>query len=225
MISPSDFGLESHPLSEVTSCTSNENASIVLHLLSPSEANLSSEPLKEPLVLDPETLLYNQSQDQTSSSTSTSISNLSEEEESSSKPSTSHNLPPIPTGVNLRSLADYTLLQSSALLYVGGYVRNLKEGVEFSRISMRSGSARRSIEKFGSLSRLGVKEKEEEERRRKEEEKRKEFMQRKQEEIRRRKRTESGVGGINGVIGDNGVGDQYEYYPLPTKDANVGTEN
>lgn len=208
-VSPSDFGLPSHPLSQVTSCSSNENASIVLHMLSSEEENLPSESLSKPLSLSSQTLLYNQDSQEVQQASSADFP-------------TSHNLPPIPSGVNLRALADYTLLQTAALLYVGGKASNLKSAVDLARNSMRSGNARKEIEKFGRLSREGVRKKEEEDRKRKEEEKIKEFMKVKKERERERirSRTESIGVGENGA----GNGDQYEYYPLPTKEAGVGTD-
>lgn len=60
----------------------------------------------------------------------------------------SNALPSIPAGADLRALLDYTLLQSSALLYIGGYARTLKEAVALARKSLNGGGALRSLEAF-----------------------------------------------------------------------------
>jgi len=59
-----------------------------------------------------------------------------------------HSLPPIPARADIRAILDYTLLQSSALLYVGGYARTLKEAVSLARKSLNGGGALRSLEAF-----------------------------------------------------------------------------
>lgn len=57
-------------------------------------------------------------------------------------------LPPIPKGTDLRAILDYTLLQTAALLYVGGYASSFQHATSLARHSLNSGAALRSLESF-----------------------------------------------------------------------------
>lgn len=109
-------------------------------------------------------------------------------------------LPPIPAGTRLRALADYTLLQSSALLYVAGRAATLPQCVELARTSMRQGGARAALEAFRVASNHAV---QEEEKRLADDEERK--------KLREEQKTER-------------AGDEFYYAPPGTKDAAVGTD-
>ena len=129
VISPASFGLPSHPLTRVASYSSDENAAIVLHLTQPQrESSLAhpSQPLKDALRLTP---------------------SGSEDEETLRLLSS---LPPIPAGTDLRAIADYTTLQTAALLFVGGYASNYKDATQLAKKSFNSGSALKSLERFRS---------------------------------------------------------------------------
>lgn len=69
-------------------------------------------------------------------------------------------LPPIPAGTHLRAVADYTLLQAAALLYVAGRDESLPACVELARTSMRSGGARAALESLREASNHAVLEEE-----------------------------------------------------------------
>ncbi|KAL9933725.1 hypothetical protein V8E36_007383 [Tilletia maclaganii] len=181
VVSPADFGLEAHPLSHVVSASAAENAAIALHLLSSAEETLPAEPLREPLALS--------------------------EEDATSSPGAEGPLPPIPQGTRLRALADYTLLQAAALLYVASAAPTLQECTALARTSMRQGGARAALDRLRSETAKALA------LQREEEEAEREQKLKVAAEVARKKDLEKKVGEI----------DEYSYLPEPTRDANVGT--
>ncbi|PWN47728.1 hypothetical protein IE53DRAFT_334955 [Violaceomyces palustris] len=135
-ISPADFGVPAHPLKHVGSQTSKENASIVLHLFGERDARgrkgesaegneedeigFSPEPLPSPLPPHSSALQDAETKD----------------------------LPEVPKGVRMKALEDYTVLQASALLYIGGFGSDLKECASLARESMRGGGALEALRSF-----------------------------------------------------------------------------
>ncbi|KAK0526852.1 anthranilate phosphoribosyltransferase [Tilletia horrida] len=193
-ISPADFGLPSHPLSHVVSASAAENASIALHLLSEAEETLPAEPLSEPLPLS--------------------------EADAASSPGAEEPLPPIPRGTRLRALADYTLLQASALLYVASAAPTLPECTELARKSMRGGGARAALDRLRSETAAALQ-------RQRAEEAAAEAARR-QSETTANSGSEQRGGGQGGGQKERekkvGELDEFSYLPEPTRDANVGTE-
>lgn len=119
-----DFGLPSYPLTAVRSYSSRENASICLRLLQSDYDTLPVDPLAEASPLHPHELPPH------------------------ARP---EDFPPLPAGTHLKALATYTLLQSSALLYVAGKASTLKQAVNLAKGSARSGQARARLDSFRSL--------------------------------------------------------------------------
>ena len=178
-ISPSDFGLASHPLAHVGSHSAAENASVVLRLF--TSATQPAGPLASPCPL--------------------------EVPEGPSAP-LARTLPPIPAGVRLDAVADYTILQAAALLYVGSYAPTLKDAAALARESMTGGGALRALDTFRSEANDAVERAEiirqQEELRAAMKERR---LSRDQMEATARKQ------------------DQYSYFPETYQDASVGTDD
>lgn len=117
VISPKDFGLMSHPLKNVASYTSRENAAIVMRLLG-KPATRDEEGLEAGLVAS---------------------------------------LPAIPAGADLVAIRDYTLLQTAALLYVGGYAgASYLEATRLAKHSMDNGAACQALRSFRLLAHQAV---------------------------------------------------------------------
>ncbi|PWN19707.1 hypothetical protein BCV69DRAFT_283813 [Microstroma glucosiphilum] len=133
VVSPLEsFGIPAHPLKSVASYTSAENAAVVLHMVQPGQeasVSASTAPLSEPLAVQ-------------------LASASAGDEVTRALLSGSQSLPAIPAGADIRALMDYTLLQASALLYVGGYAHSLKDAVALARKSLNGGGALRSLEAF-----------------------------------------------------------------------------
>ncbi|CAD6889669.1 unnamed protein product [Tilletia controversa] len=191
VVSPRDFGLSPHPLSHVGSGSAAENASVALHLLSSAEADLSNEPLSSPLSLS--------------------------EKDASSSPGAEQPLPPIPTGTRLRALADYTLLQAAALLYVASAASTLPACTELARTSMRQGGARAALDRLRQETANALRVQREGEAQREKERAREDELKKDGkggEERQNEKEKEKKVGEL----------DEFSYLPEPTRDANVGTD-
>lgn len=116
VISPASFGLQSHPLAHVKSGTSIQNATIARYLFRPETYTQQSGIPKGPL---------------DSPLTFTSDS-----------PPTSYT---IPAGVHLDALYDFVLLQTAALLYIGGRAASLKGAVNLARKSLSLGGAQTAL--------------------------------------------------------------------------------
>lgn len=116
VISPSSFGLPSHSLDHVRSGAAVQNAAVARYLFEPSSYTkpFPSGPLPKPLTFTP-------------SASGSSVSG--------SDPLT------IPAGTHLDAVLDYVLLQSAALLYVGGKAATLPDAVTLARASLRLGGA------------------------------------------------------------------------------------
>ncbi len=188
-----DFGLPSHPLKHVGSFSSDENASIVLRLLSDQETNLPLEPLSEASPL-----------------TAAEIQGPS-----TSQSGTAKKLADIPAGAHLRAIADYTLIQAAALLYVAGKGSSLKRCVELARESMRSGQARAALETFKTKAEQEIRADES----RKEEERRATELRERSQNARVVHERQA-----SGDRTDGKLQDSFAYYPNPSRDANVGTD-
>jgi anthranilate phosphoribosyltransferase len=201
-----DFGINPHPLKHVGSYSSDENASIVLRLLSSNEASLSEGSLDKPLDLSEEDL-----HPSGGSAARSDGAHLNGQYAHEKKP-----YPPIPAGAHLRAIADYTLIQSAALLHVAGKSSSLKKCVELARESMRSGSARRALETFRKEAAAEIRKVEEasEARRRQEQA---------QADMERRKRQASSDALNRDSRAE--LQDSFSYFPNPSRDANVGTED
>ncbi|EPQ26301.1 uncharacterized protein PFL1_06236 [Pseudozyma flocculosa PF-1] len=186
-ITPSSFGLASHALADVGSHSAHENASIVLHLFSSSSlSSLPTSPLPAPLHVDVERF------------TDRHTRNL-----------VSH-LPPIPAGVRLGAIADYTLLQSAALLYVGSYAPSLPAATDMARKSMQDGAALRALERFRTEAIQAVQRDEE-------------IKKREEDEAQKRGRRSS-----KDLSADSALArkqDQYSYLPETYQDVAVGTDD
>ncbi|KAN0063577.1 anthranilate phosphoribosyltransferase [Thecaphora frezii] len=184
-LSPRDFGLASHPLAHVGSHSSQENAAIVLHLFScGSLSSLPSAPLSSPLPLDPSAF-----------------------EEPSTVQLVPH-LPSVPAGTRLSALADYTLLQSAALLYVGEFAESLPAAVELARTSIESGQALKALETFRVQAEEAVKREEQ-------------LVKDEEDEQKKRHRRSS----LDMAARDRSKQDQYSYFPETYQDAAVGTQD
>ncbi|KAE8269524.1 hypothetical protein A4X09_0g2830 [Tilletia walkeri] len=192
VVSPSDFGLQSHPLTHVGSGSAAENAAVALHLLSEAEADLPSEPLSAPLSLS--------------------------EKDASSSPGAEQPLPPIPQGTRLRALADYTLLQAAALLYVASAAPTLPECTELARISMRKGGARAALDRLRQETANALRVQREKEAQQEEEDAKKKVEER---EVEKSEQGEESEREKEKKVGEL---DEYSYLPEPTRDANVGTD-
>ena len=214
VIQPSDFGLPTHPLAHVGSYSSDENAAIVKRILSTPWKDLPSEPLAKPSTL-----------------TEAEEANFGDGSGGSGSGKTS---PAIPAGARLRAIADYTLLQASALLYVAGKANTLPACVELAKTAMQDGSARDSLATFR---RLAAKEIDAAERKVEIEEERKAHEQRLQ---RRLERTATAGDATPDSPGPDALAarqrqqsadkraelqDSFSYVPAPVRDANVGTED
>ncbi|CAO1623036.1 unnamed protein product [Sympodiomycopsis kandeliae] len=195
VISPKDFGLKSHPLKNVASNSSDENAAIVLHLTQPGnqdriKAN-SGEPLQSPLTLQPSSL-GTEDQD--------TLDLLS-------------SLPPIPAGTHLEAIADYTILQTAALLYIGGYADDYHSAASLAKKSLNSGSALRSLQQFRKDAKHQVQEQNAKEQKHKEE---KEAEQRHQKIVQGQKDVKDSVDRRR---------DSFFYAPEPIRSIGVGTSD
>ncbi|KAK0554490.1 anthranilate phosphoribosyltransferase [Tilletia horrida] len=193
VIRPADFGLKAHPLSHVASGSAEENASTALMLLSAAEANFSDAPLAEPLPLS--------------------------EADANSSPGLERPLPPVPKGTRLRALADYTLLQAAALLYVASAAPTLPLATELARTSMRGGGARAALDRLRTEAAKGLAKQEEQLRREEEAEQQRQRSTKRSSSIASRERSQDARGSEQ-----KKALDEYSYLPEPTRDANVGTD-
>lgn len=116
VISPASFGLQSHPLAHVKSGTSTQNATVARYLFRPETYTQQDGVPKGPLE-SPLTF-------------------------TTGTPSTSYT---IPAGVHLDALSDFVLLQTAALLYIGGRANSLKGAVHLAKKSLRLGGAQTAL--------------------------------------------------------------------------------
>lgn len=194
-ISPASFGINSHPLSAVASCSSQENAAIVLHMVQPgkeSSTPANAKPLAEDLrvVGDAAT------------------------PEAAASPSMSLPLPAIPAGTDVRAIMDYTLLQTAALLYVGGYSNSLEGATSLARFSMNSGAALRSLDSFRAEAKETVAQAE------REEEAQAQSQRRAREDAEAKEQQRKDVGDAV-----DRRKDEYFYAPEPVRSVGVGTSD
>ncbi|KDN52453.1 hypothetical protein K437DRAFT_272483 [Tilletiaria anomala UBC 951] len=240
VVTPEDFGLQRHPLSHVGSFSSDENAAIVWRLLSSTtDEDLPLEPLASPSRLRTHELPTLLSTSSSLSSSFSSIASIPTTPTAPSTPTGTSSLPPIPANTHLRAIADYTLMQAAALIYVAGRAPTLPACVHLARTAMQDGSAKAALERFEQCANREIARSDEQARRRaeeaqanatlnasaaegdaKEREEKPEKMQgsdtrKSRQRLRQREKTDD----------RNQLQDGFAYLPEPSRDANVGTDD
>lgn len=125
-------------------------------------------------------------------------------------------LPPVPAGTDLKAIRDYTLLQTAALLYVGGYAGDsYLEATRLARISMDSGAARKALRSFRLLAHRAVEKQEQEQA---------EQNARDAEALARRRAALRESKDARDSLLDEKK-DEYFYAPEPVRSVGVGTDD
>ncbi|CAO1628068.1 unnamed protein product [Parajaminaea phylloscopi] len=180
VISPKDFGLTSHPLKNVASYTSQENAAIVMTLL--ERGDQGSGDAGEQLEAE-----------------------------------VAASLPAVPPGADLEAITDYTLLQTAALLYVGGYAgESYLEATRLARHSMKGGAARGALRRFRVLAHDAVT-------RQQKEQEAAQSAKDAEAEARRRATQRESKAARDSLLDERK--DEYFYAPEPVRSIAVGTDD
>lgn len=181
-LSPSDFGLRSHPLRNVASYSSAENAAIVMHMLGADATSSQEDELEAQLMAS---------------------------------------LPPLPLDVDVEAIRDYTLLQTSALLFVGGYATDYVEATRLARVSMTStGGARQALRTFRTLSVAAVNKADEEAAKAKKAEVEAQAQDTEVRRLRDARERKDAKDSLMDVRKD-----EYFYAPEPVRSVGVGTDD